>query len=372
MIYLSDNDIIQTLTASAPNKRLLVRLHVEDLHYGTYAVIAEVVRLTNAASETKLNLKDVLGRYLRSNAAEDLPGWKTAIAANYRYAVRRWYLSWAELDAAGLPGTFTIGMTHTVVLGGLPKRLESKITDPIATYLQANGKWLTWAPVGTLSRTAFDHLYLPLYVPQTGTYEVRLILRLAGVTVDTLTQNINLTADRYVRLPVKDADLYAQDWDQITIQVYDPEPGLMATRTYRRRTEPLRPLTRVLYRNSLGYYDLAEFSGDAEETLSHERETVERGGWELTATKGEAYVWQTEGQTAGVLRTGYLSKEEYLHLSELAASEEVYLIDEATEQYLPIVLTNKNLPRPASFQRVYAWETGYRYLFTSHKHAAWN
>lgn len=374
MIYLSDNDILQTLTASVAGKKLLVRLFVEDLHFGPfYTKIAEFVRVTDAAANTQLNLSDTLGRYLRREAAEDLPDWKTSLVASYRKAQRRWYLAWAELNDAGAPGSFTIEEAHTVVLGGLPKLLEAKIPSPIESYLPTQQKWHTWAPDGArLSRVGFDHVYLPIRITNTGEWTLRMTFYNGATVVDTVTQLHLLTIDRFVRFPLKDVDFPTAAWDRLFVELLTPEPSVYATRTFYRVDELIRPQRHVIYRNSLGFYDLMEITGDLSQTVTRDRDTAERGGWGINLPQGERYVWQNQGARVGVLRTGYISKANYLHLMELMASEEVYLIDEETEQYLPIEILAKSLPLPTDFQTVYSEDVPFAYLFTEKKYGVWS
>lgn len=120
-----------------------------------------------------------------------------------------------------------------------------------------------------------------------------------------------------------------------------------------------------LFGNSLGGCDTLRATGKSEATINYEAQQAERilSQEVIENGRGQYFQYNRSQRVSFEARVGYISKEQLLYLHELLLSEEAWMIDVDTEEFIPIVISPGSVDFFKDGQDLYTLTFNYEYAF---------
>lgn len=317
----------------ADNFRLYDDVRVEDVaDSGTF-----VSKLTQALPpDADGNVVFQVREAFRDVVKAVPPTLNQATIARLTDRVKRFKHYTGELqDDEVTPGTLTASDVYLVLLGGLSKFAWASINF-FATYLPANKKFLTWAPLEKqVDRTQEDYLNYLVFDATTAQLKLRLKVYFDDGTNSTstiLTQSAVVQWNLY-QLPAGPANTGvllinpAKTVTKYELWLEDQDDEVISeVRTYLLDlfTHPRRRV--FMFLNSLGAYETLRFTGQAELTTEFVKDgMVKFLPYNYAALDGEKETNHATLQEGGSYSTGYAASAAWHeYLKDFLLSRRVY------------------------------------------------
>lgn len=258
-------------------------------------------------------------------------------------------------DDQTVPAALTASNPFIVLLGGLSKYHYPSI-NYLTTYLQANKKFLTWAPVvKEVTRTQED--YLNFFVYSAAVTMLKLQVKVYYDDNTSVTQVIASTTCKYgelYQIPAGTSNTSVMTISpeknpvKYEISLLDQSDSLISeVRTYL-IDRVSNPRTRYLmFLNSLGGYEVHRFTGQTRAEEQYSREVIQKFlPMDYEALSGEFEINDVQGRRIHSFSSGYFKgqyADQWLdYMRDLIRATRFF--DVTSSVRMPMVITNTNLP----------------------------
>lgn len=256
-------------------------------------------------------------------------------------------------------GDLTASNAMLVLLGGVSKQKYPGL-NYFTSYLPANKKFLTWAPVvKDVDRLQEDYLNFWIYSVDIATIKLQVKVYFDDTTneTDVIKEVTGVVYGQLYQVPAGPANCGAllinpaKNATHYEVSLLDQADAVISeVRTYR-IAQVRHPLTRFfMFLNSLGSYEVLMFTGQAESSTDFDREVVQKFlPYNYAAIDGEFQVnhvtlQQKASYSSGFIK-GALAKQWKEYMVDFIKSTDIY--DVTTGERLKRVVTTTTMPGEA-------------------------
>lgn len=377
-VYFSKNPITLLKQASAGwealnNYRLYDDVRAED-DAGTsiYNSKIRIDQPPDSDGQVEFNVREAFRDVLEATP----PNYNESSIIKLTDRIKRFKHYTGELqDDETIPAVLTDSNPFLVLLGGIDK-LRFPTLNFFYTYMQANKKFLTWAPAEKeVDRSQEDYLNFWIHTLSITTIKVQIKAYFDDATNQTSTvkTKAGVVYGELYQIPAGPVNSGVLDINpaknlvKYELSLLDQADTLISeVRTYLVKTTR-HPLTRFfMFLNSLGSYEVLRFTGQNDRTAEYSREVIQKhlaNSWD--PTDGEFEINNTRAQEKGNISSGYFrgryAAQWQEYMQDLLLSSRVFELVGQTRKPITINAGSYTFKADQDYERFVRFEVNQAY-----------